>query len=94
MIWTEENIENFIIEHKDEFSRYDPSTYHSNHFLILLHNKFKNLVSIIPYLVKVFVVTIFIFTASIWAWNEYIRKDRHEVALKQKIENIITLIKK
>jgi hypothetical protein len=93
MEWTEENIETFIKENKDNFDRYDPSIYHCNHFLIKLHNKFKKLISIVPYLVKVFIVTLIVFVLSIWAWNSWIRKDRHEVTLKQKIENIVTFKK-
>jgi len=86
---TEENIEKFIIKNKDQFDAYDPSTYHNDHFFLKLRAKFKKFISIVPYLVKVFIVTIIIFTLSILTWNNWIRKDRHEVTLKQKIENII-----
>lgn len=94
MTWTEENIETFIIEHKDQFDRCDPSTYHSQNFLYKLHNKFKKLISIIPYLIRVILVWFVVAAFSFYAWNSWIRKDRHEITLKQKIENIITLTKK
>ena len=93
MNFTEENIEVFIKDNKDKFDRCDPSTYHNQHFLNKLQEKFKVFVSIIPYLIRVFIVTIVVFTLSIWSWNSYIRKDRHEITLKQKIENIITFKK-
>jgi hypothetical protein len=89
MCWTEENIEEFIKDNKDQFDKYCPEPNHEQHFIIKLYHKFKKLVSIIPYLIIVFLVTIIIFVISIWAWNSWIRKDRHEVTLKQKIENTL-----
>jgi len=89
MNWNEENIEAFIRQHKDKFDKYDPSAYHNDHFLIKLHNKFKHIISIVPHLIKVFFVTIIMFIFSIYIWNSYIRKDRNEITLKQKIENIL-----
>jgi len=91
MEWTEENIETFIKDNKYKFNKCDPSIYHSDHFFLKLTQKFKKLISIVPYLIKVFIVTVFVFTISIYIWNNYIRKDRHEITLKQKIENIIHL---
>jgi len=32
MKWNEENIEKFIIDNKDRFDKYDPSTYHESLF--------------------------------------------------------------
>ena len=46
--------------------------------------------SILPYLIRVAIVTVIIFVASIIIWNNYIRKDRHEVTLKEKIVNVFT----
>ena len=89
MNWTEENIEVFIKENKDNFDRCDPSTYHSQHFLNKLHQKFKKLINIIPYLLRVFIVWTAIAVLSTWLWNSYLRKDRNEITLKHKIENII-----
>lgn len=93
MKWTEENIETFIIDNREKFDRYDPSTYHSDHFLNMLHNKFKKLISIVPYLVRVGIATIAIFAISIWLWHAYIRHDKHVVAVKHKIENVINFKK-
>ena len=86
---TEDNIEQFICDNRERFDTYDPSTYHNNKFLVKLYNKFKKIISIVPYLIRVFIVTIIIFVISIWAWNSWIRKDRYEITLKQKIEQII-----
>lgn len=57
---------------------------HSERFLIKLQNRFKKLISIVPYLIRVLIVTILVFAGSIIVWNQYIRKDRHEITLKQK----------
>ena len=89
MKWTEDNIEIFIRENKDKFIISDPSTYHTDHFLIKLHKRFKKLISIVPYLVQVFFVWICVALLSTWLWNSYLRKDRNEITLKQKIEGII-----
>jgi hypothetical protein len=59
----------------------------------MLHDKFKKLVSIVPYLVRVGIVTIGIFAISIWLWHSYIRHDKRVVVAKQKIENVIHLKK-
>lgn len=91
---TEDNVEQFIIENKDKFSTCNPSIYHADHFLLKLQNKFKKIVSIVPYLIRVAMITALIFAVSIWAWNKFLRKDRHEITLKHKIENVITHIKK
>ena len=92
-MWTEENIENFIVENRDKFNICDPSAYHNDHFLCKLRNKFKQIVSIVPHLIRVIIVTILVFLLSIWTWNSYIKKDSHIIALKHKIENIINFKK-
>lgn len=93
MNWTEENIEIFIKQNKDRFDKYDPSSYHENRFIHKLYKKFKKIVSIVPHLTRLIIITIITFIFSIWLWNSYIRKDRHEISLKQKIENVIYFIK-
>jgi hypothetical protein len=93
MNWAENDIETFIIEHKDQFSKCDPSTYHNEHFLFKLQKKFKHLISIIPYLVRLVLVWFIVAGISVAVWNNYIRKDRHEITLKEKIVNIVTFKK-
>lgn len=85
---TEDELEKFIIENKDKFDRYSPKKGSEDRFFVKLVQRFKKIISIVPYLVRVAIVTAIIFIISIWAWNAYIRKDRHEVTLKQKIYNI------
>lgn len=85
------NIETFIRENRDKFETNSINNLHEQKFLIKLANKFKKFINIAPYLLKVFIVTIIIFIVSIWIWNSYIRKDRNEITLKQKIVNIITI---
>ncbi len=84
---TEDQLEKFILENKDKF-RYSPKPGTEERFHIKLLNRFKKIISIVPHLIRVAVATAIIFIISVWAWNEYIRKDRREVTLKQKIYNI------
>ena len=84
---TEKDIEKFIIENKDKFDIYRPKNNHEEHFLIKLMDRFKKIISIIPHLWKVALVTVIVFTISIWLWNSYIRWDRKYVTLPQRIEN-------
>ena len=83
---TEEELEKFIRDNRDKFDSYTLEEYHENSFLRKLAHRFRKIISIVPYLIRVAVATVIIFIISIWAWNSYIRKDRHEVTLKQKIE--------
>lgn len=84
----ENNVEDFILENKEKFNDYPLPENHFDKFLFKLQCKVKHIVSIVPYLIKVAIVTIIIFIASIIIWNNYIRKDRHEITLKHKIINI------
>jgi hypothetical protein len=92
----EESIESFIRENKDKFNVYRPPDGHLENFLLKLNYRIRNIISIVPYLVRVAVATVLIFLTSIIAWNYYIRKDRQEIALKDKITHVInkSLIKK
>jgi hypothetical protein len=83
------NIEKFIRENMDKFDVDHPNDSHMEKFLNKLNNKIKHIISIVPYLIRVAVVTVIIFTASILIWNNYIRKDRHEISLKNKITSVI-----
>jgi hypothetical protein len=93
MKWSEDELEYFIRKHREEFDKYNANNYHEEKFLSKLSKRFKKFISIVPYLIRVFIITFIIFVASIWIWNSYLRKDRHEVTLKQKIENVINLKK-
>jgi hypothetical protein len=90
----EDNLENFIRQNREKFDVYRPPENHLNKFLVRLQLKVRQVISIVPYLVRVAIVTVVIFTASIIVWNNHIRKDRHEVTLKQKIVNVFTTNKK
>jgi hypothetical protein len=94
MEWNEENIEVFIKENKEKFNVYDPSVYHIDHFLLMLVNRFKKFISIVPYLIKVSIVTVIVFTISIWLWFSYVRYEKHVVKLKDKVENVFISSKK
>jgi hypothetical protein len=83
MKWTDENIEDFIRDHKDEFEKYVyPEPNHEQHFLIKLINRFKKIISIVPYLVRVGIVTILIFSGSFFTWKNYICPPLTHVSLQ------------
>jgi len=67
-----------------------PSENHEEKFLTKLRSRFKEYVSITPYLVKVAVATILIFAASIFVWYSFLRPDPNKTV----IENIIEQFKK
>jgi len=90
----ENNIERFIRENKDKFGDYGPAESHLNNFLVKLSTRLKRIISIAPYLLKVAIATILIFVASVVVWNSYIRKDRHQVSLKNKISLTLEKIRK
>jgi hypothetical protein len=77
-----DTIEDFIRENKDKFSVYRPSESHFEKFLSKINLRIKQIISIVPYLIRVAVATVIIFSASVIVWNNYIRKDRHEITLQ------------
>lgn len=91
-IFKDENeLEEFIRKNKDKFDElHVPKENHEEKFLFKLNARIKHFISIVPHLIKVFIATVVIFTLSIIIWNNYIRKDRHEVTLKQKIVNVFS----
>jgi hypothetical protein len=88
----ENNIEVFIRENRDKFGVSLPPDHHKDKFLYKLQSRLKHIINIIPYLIRVAVVTVFVFTASIIVWNNYVRKDRNIVTLKSKISLVIEKI--
>ena len=89
-----DNIEKFIRENRDAFRDDLPADDHMEKFLVKLNTKIKQLISIVPYLIRVAIATVLIFTASIMIWNNYIRKDRHDITLKNKISLVINVLRK
>jgi hypothetical protein len=84
-----DNIERFIRENRDAFRNDLPQDDHIDKFLYKLNYGIRHLVSIVPYLIRVAVATVIIFTASIIIWNNFIRRDRNEIKLKNKISVVI-----
>jgi Tfp pilus assembly protein PilO len=80
--WQEEELEKFIRTNKDKFDVYHPEPNHDQHFLNKLLNKFKKVINIVPYLVKVGIVTIFIFILSFLVWRTYICPPLSQISLK------------
>lgn len=86
-----DKIDDLIQKNKDEFNEDVVDVHHDERFLVKLHNRFKKIVNIVPYLVRIAIVDVIIIVISIWIWNSYIRKDRNEITLKQKIENLVLI---
>jgi hypothetical protein len=90
--YNEDTIETFIRENKDKFGVYHPSDSHLDKFMLKIRYRISHIISIVPYLSRVAIATAIIFTASIITWNNYIRKDRHEITLGNKISLVINKI--
>jgi len=80
--WEEEELEKFIRDNKGKFDIYQPEPNHHQHFLKKLINKFKEVVSIVPHLVKVGMATILIFILSFVVWKTYICPPLTRISLK------------
>ena len=78
----EEELEKFIRENKDKFDTYNPEPDHSQLFLSKLFKKFKEVISIVPYLVKVGIATILIFILSFIVWRIFLSPPLTRVSLK------------
>ena len=78
----EEELEKFIRENKAKFDTYHPEPDHNQHFLSKLIRKFKEVISIVPYLVKVGIATILIFILSFLLWRTYICPPLSRISLK------------
>jgi hypothetical protein len=92
VIYNEDSIEKFIRENKDKFGAYPLPDSHLEKFLFKINYRIRHIISIVPYLIRVAVATVIIFIASIMIWNNYIRKDRHEITLRNKISLVINKI--
>jgi hypothetical protein len=78
----EEELEKFIRDNKDKFDIYEPEFHHNQHFLNKLINKFKEVINIVPYLVKAGLVTILIFILSFLIWRTYMCPPLTRISLK------------
>ena len=88
----EDTIEKFIRENKDKFDVYRPPDSHLEKFLLKINYQLKHFINIVPYLIRVVIATVIIFVASIIVWNNYIRKDRHQIPLRNKVALVINKI--
>ena len=78
----QEELEKFIRDNKDRFDIYEPESDHNQHFLNKLINKFKEVINIVPYLVKVGLATILVFIISFFIWRAYICPPLTRISLK------------
>lgn len=82
-------MEKLIRENRDKFTVYNPPENHKKRFLLRLNLRIRHVISIVPHLTKVFIITLLIFVASLFVWNNYIRWDRDYVPLKFKLYGLI-----
>jgi hypothetical protein len=80
--WDEQELEKFIRENKDKFDIYQPDPNHNQQFLKKLLKKFKEVISIVPYLLKVGIATVLIFILSFLIWKTYICPPLTHISLK------------
>jgi hypothetical protein len=92
VVHSEDPIEKFIRENKDEFGTNAPPENHMGKFLVKLNLRIRHIISIVPYLFKVAAATVLIFTLSVVVWNNFLRRDREVLTLKYKIVLIIDRI--
>lgn len=75
-------LEKFIRENKDKFDTNHPDPSHHQLFLTKLIRKFKEVISIVPYLVKVGIATILVFILSFVIWRAYLSPPLTRISLK------------
>jgi hypothetical protein len=80
--WDEDELEKFIKSNKSKFDVYQPEPGHQQLFLKKLLNKFREVISIVPYLVKVGVATVLIFALSFLVWRMFICPPLTHISLK------------
>jgi hypothetical protein len=80
--WDEKELEEFIRANKDKFDVYHPDPDHGQHFLKKLVRKFREVISIVPYLVKVGIATLFVFLISFLVWRAYICPPLSSISFK------------
>lgn len=78
----EEELEKFIRENKEKFDTYTPEKSHNQLFLAKLFKKFKAVISIVPYLIKVGIATILIFILSFVVWKAWLSPPLTQISLK------------
>ena len=78
----EEELEKFIRDNKNKFDVYQPEPDHNQHFLNKLLHKFREVINIVPYLVKVGIATLIIFTLSFLLWRAYICPPLSRISFK------------
>ena len=90
-----EELDEFIRKNRGAFNDdCSPDDNHFNRFLFKLRIRPKHFVSIVSHLIKLTIVIIMAFIFSIAIWNNFIRKDRYEITLKQKVVNVIMIVKR
>jgi hypothetical protein len=80
--WETDELEKFIRENKDKFDVYQPDPDHDKNFLNKLIKKFKEVINIVPYLVKVGIGTLLIFGLSFLVWKAYICPPLSRISFK------------
>jgi len=85
-----DEIRDVVDSNKEDFEEELPTETHEEKFMAKLQTRIRNYIDLTPYLVKVAIVTVIIFIASIFVWYSFFRIDKN----KPVIENIIDQFKK
>lgn len=75
-------LEKFIRENKDKFDTNHPDPSHYQLFLAKLFKKFKEVISIVPHLIKVGIATILMFILSFIVWRTCLSPPLTRISLK------------
>jgi hypothetical protein len=78
----EEELEKFIRANKDKFDINEPESEHNQHFFNKLINKFKAVINIVPYLVKLGLATLLIFIFSFLIWKTWLCPPLTSISMK------------
>ncbi len=79
----QDNLDEFVKKNKDEFDSEEPLIEHEKRFFLKLSERFKKIISIIPHLIKVIIVTIIIFILSFIIWDNFIDHPSDQKPLSQ-----------
>jgi len=84
--WTEDKLEKFIKENKDEFNMFTPKETHEEKFFTKLQSRVREFIDLTPYIVKVTIITVVLFIGSYLIWNNFIRADKNKPIIESIVE--------
>jgi len=79
----QEKLDDFVKKNKNKFDCEEPQLEHEKRFMFKLNERFKKIISIIPHLIKVAIITIVIFIISFIIWDNFIDHPSDQKSLSQ-----------